>query len=68
MEKTLYIEGMTCAHCAARVEKALQGVPGVFAKVELDKGKARVTSTQPVTDEQLKQAVDQAGYTVTKIE
>ena len=68
LEKTLYIEGMTCAHCAARVEKALQGVPGVSAKVELDKSKAQVTLTQAVTDEQLKQAVEQAGYTVTKIE
>ena len=35
MKKTLSIEGMMCAHCAAHVEKALNALPGVTAAVDL---------------------------------
>ena len=35
MQKTLTIEGMMCAHCAAHVEKALNALPGVTAVVDL---------------------------------
>lgn len=67
MEKTVYISGMMCAHCAAHVEKALTSIEGVSAKVELENKLAKVTMTAPVTDEQLKSAVEGAGYEVTKI-
>ena len=36
MKKTIYIEGMMCMHCAGRVEKALNDLPGVTATVDLD--------------------------------
>ena len=36
------IEGMTCATCAGRVEKALQAVPGVEASVNLSSEQADV--------------------------
>lgn len=69
MEKTIQIEGMMCAHCVAHVQKALEGVAGVSAvAVSLEQGNAKVTLQSPVADEALKQAVEDAGYTVTGIQ
>ena len=68
MNKTMNIEGMMCAHCKAHVEKALNDLPGVQAVVDLDKGTAAVTSTEPVEDAVLKKAVEDAGYTVKGIQ
>ena len=65
MKKTLSIEGMMCTHCAAHVEKALNALPGVTAAVDLAGSSAVVTGD--VSDEALKKAVADAGYTVTDI-
>lgn len=65
MKKALSIEGMMCAHCAAHVEKALNALPGVTAAVDLAGSSAVVTGD--VSDEALKKAVADAGYTVTDI-
>ena len=62
-EKTLQIEGMTCAGCSQAVERALSRVPGVeTATVNLLTGEARVRHTDPVSTEALLTAVDAAGY------
>lgn len=72
MKKTLYVEGMMCAHCVAHVEKALSAIDGVEkVKIDLKKGKpspAEVTLSRAVAEETLSSAVAEAGYTVTKIE
>ncbi len=62
----LPIEGMTCASCVRRVEKALAKVPGVQeASVNLATEKARVVFDSTVTDlAQLRTAVEHAGYRV----
>ena len=65
MQKTLTIEGMMCAHCAAHVEKALNALPGVTAVVDLAAKTAVVTGD--AGDETLKKAVADAGYQVTDI-
>ncbi len=65
MQKTLTIEGMMCAHCAAHVEKALNALPGVTAVVDLAAKTAVVTGD--AGDEVLKKAVADAGYQVTDI-
>ena len=65
MQKTLTIEGMMCAHCAAHVEKALNALPGVTAVVDLAAKTAVVTGD--AGDEALKKAVADAGYQVTDI-
>ena len=65
MQKTLTIEGMMCAHCAAHVEKALNALPGVSAVVDLAAKTAVVTGD--AGDEALKKAVADAGYQVTDI-
>ena len=61
---TLQIEGMTCASCAGRVEKALARVPGVLgAQVNLATETARVTRvTGPDAAQALIEAVERAGY------
>jgi Cu+-exporting ATPase len=59
----LAIDGMTCASCVARVEKALQSVPGVIsARVNLANETATVEAVQTVERGALIAAVDAAGY------
>ena len=67
-KKTIHIEGMMCAHCSGRVEKALNAVPGVTAKVDLEKKCAVVEISQAVSDETLTKAVTDAGYEVVSID
>lgn len=68
MKKIIGINGMSCAHCQARVEKALNAIDGVEAKVDLKKKNATVTLKTPVDDEVLKNAVIEAGYEPISIE
>ena len=67
MQKTLVIEGMSCGHCAAHVARALNALPGVQARVDLASKTATVQSAEPVADDVLKQAVQNAGYEVVAI-
>jgi P-type Cu+ transporter len=61
----LPIEGMTCASCAGRVEKALAAVPGVEASVNLASEQADVQADlAQVTPSALADAVARAGYRV----
>ncbi|RAX22591.1 MULTISPECIES: cation-translocating P-type ATPase [unclassified Actinomyces] len=61
----LAVGGMTCASCVARVEKKLGKLDGVEASVNLATESAKVTLTQPVSNEELINAVARAGYTAT---
>ena len=67
VNKTIHIDGMMCTHCTGRVEKALNDLPGVEATVDLDSKSATVTCTPDVSDDTLRQAVEDAGYHVTGI-
>ncbi|WP_294515655.1 heavy metal translocating P-type ATPase [uncultured Intestinimonas sp.] len=66
MEKKIMIEGMMCQHCVAHVTKALTGLPGESATVSLEDKCATVSG--PATDEELKKAVEEAGYQVVSIQ
>lgn len=68
MKRIMTIEGMSCAHCQARVEKALQSISGVEATVNLKKKIALVEADASVTDEMLTKAVEEAGYVVMSME
>lgn len=68
MKKIIKIEGMTCSHCQARVEKALNSISGVNAKVDLKKKAAVVSFDADVSDSAFKDAVTEAGYEVVSIE
>src|SRR5271165_888971 len=58
----LSIRGMTCAACAARVEKKLGAMSGVAASVNFATEKATVTAPSSVSVDQLIESVEQAGY------
>jgi Cu+-exporting ATPase len=65
----LQIEGMTCASCVARVEKALLKVPGVIeASVNLATEKASVETLGTVSFATLAAAIDKAGYVARPVE
>ncbi|MCS6829918.1 MAG: heavy metal translocating P-type ATPase [Armatimonadota bacterium] len=68
-EVRLHIEGMTCAACVARVERALKRVPGVQdAVVNLATESATVCADADVVRvEQLLEAVETAGYSARAI-
>ena len=59
----LAVGGMTCASCAARVEKRLNKLDGAVATVNYATEKARVLIPPSVTVAELVTAVEQAGYT-----
>ena len=67
MNKKIVIDGMMCMHCAGSVEKALNALDGVTAKVDLEQKCANVELTAPVADDVLAKAVTDAGYTVVSI-
>lgn len=63
--ETLPIEGMTCASCVGRVEKALKKVEGIEnAEVNLATEKAMISSSQPLDLIAVTKAVERAGYKV----
>ncbi|HZM74935.1 MAG TPA: heavy metal translocating P-type ATPase [Candidatus Limnocylindrales bacterium] len=61
----LAIGGMTCASCAARIEKKLNRMDGVVASVNYATEKASVTFPGTITPRDLIQTVEQTGYTAT---
>ena len=59
----LEVGGMTCASCAARIEKRLNKLDGVTATVNYSTEKARVSYPDTVTPDDLVATVERAGYT-----
>ena len=62
MTKCIQVTGMSCGHCTARVEAALNQLEGVTAKADLEKGCVAVTLQSPVDDAVLRRAIQDAGY------
>ena len=65
MTKKVIIEGMMCSHCSGRVQQVLNDIEGVAATVNLEKKCADVTGD--VSDDKIKEAITNAGYTVVEI-
>jgi copper chaperone len=64
-ETIIKIEGMSCGHCKAAVEKALKAVAGVeTAVVDLEKKQAVVTGNAAMAA--MREAVEDAGYEVVE--
>ncbi|MFF0338117.1 heavy metal translocating P-type ATPase [Kribbella sp. NPDC004875] len=61
----LIIGGMTCASCAARVEKKLNRMDGVVATVNYATEKAKVTYPEDVSTDDLVATVEKTGYTAS---
>lgn len=65
MTTTLKINGMMCPHCEATVKTALESIDGVTsAEVSHESGTAVVTLSKEVSEDVLKKAVVDKGYTV----
>lgn len=63
----LKVGGMTCAHCVARVRKALDETAGVAsAEVDFASGMANIGIAGTVTSDDVIAAVEKAGYTATE--
>ena len=61
--QTWTVTGMTCGHCVASVTEEVGEIPGVSAvDVVLESGAVTVTSEQPITDDTVREAVEEAGY------
>lgn len=60
-EATLVVEGMTCGACAARIERRLNRLDGVSARVNLAAGRAHVVLDEVPVDRVLEE-VEAAGY------
>lgn len=68
MKKIIYIEGMMCEHCKNRVENALLDFEGVKdVNVDLDAKKAEVELSKDVSNESLKELIEDLGYEVTSV-
>ena len=63
--ETHTVTGMTCDHCSRSVRAEVSAVAGVTAvDVDLATGKVTVTSEQPVDNDEIRGAVEEAGYTL----
>jgi copper chaperone CopZ len=68
MQKTISIEGMMCGHCTGRVTTALNALDGVtVVETSVDK-KHAIIQVENVTDEVIKEAIEDVGYDVLGIE
>ena len=68
MTKVITVEGMMCAHCTGRVQKALEAVEGVSSvTMSLENKTATVELSTEVSEDALKAAVTEAGYEVTAV-
>ena len=60
---TFPVDGMSCSHCTARVEKALTEIKGVkSAKADLETKSVTVVAAESVTQDSLKAAVNARGF------
>jgi len=62
---TIKVKGMSCQHCVASVTKALSEIEGIAdVQVNLEKGEATFTESNPVPDQTIKDAISKIGFEV----
>jgi copper chaperone CopZ len=63
------VTGMTCGHCVSAVSTELQALPGVReVSVDLPTGAVTVTSDAPLPIDEVRTAVDEAGYELAGVD
>ena len=65
------ISGMHCASCASNIERSLKKVPGIkeaSVSLMLKKGTVEIEENANVSENELKKAVERAGYKMTGVE
>ena len=64
-EKEIKVVGMHCPSCVAAVELSLKDVDGIEdAKADLDSGITKITMSDDVSDADINEAVEEAGFKV----
>lgn len=66
MKKQFIVEGMTCQHCVMAVQKELNRINANDFKVEIGLVELDIEQNN-LTEEQVKQAIEKAGYSVLQI-
>ena len=67
MTTEFQVTGMTCSHCEQAVSSEVSQIAGVDnVEVSAATGRLVITSSEPVADEQVLAAVDEAGYTAVR--
>ena len=57
------VSGMSCGHCEKAISDELTALPGVtVAKADAASGRVSVRSVEPLDDDAVRAAVDEAGY------
>lgn len=68
MKKTIKINGMNCMHCVKAVKESLGEVKGINkVEVSLENKQAIVNLENEVSNEQIIEAIDDAGFEVIEI-
>lgn len=66
--KTILIEGMQCNHCKMTVEKALGTIDGITnVEVSLENKTAIIETSKEISDDTIKNVIEDSGFTVIKI-
>lgn len=66
--KTISIEGMQCNHCKMTVEKALGTIDGITnVEVSLENKTAIIETSKEISDDTIKNVIEDSGFTVIKI-
>ena len=69
MKKIVGIEGMSCSHCAKKVEDALYGLTETEdVKVNLDNKNAEIEFSSEVDDKIISDLIKSVGFTATTVE
>ena len=68
MNKTLVIEGMACPRCLKHLTDAMNESGLVVLESNLEKGLIKVDAAPEITDDTLRDVVEEAGYELVRIE
>lgn len=66
MKRKIQIEGMSCGHCVAHVKEALEEIKDVES-VEVSLEEKCATIVGDASEDDIKEAIDEAGYDVVSI-
>ncbi|MBU3215373.1 heavy-metal-associated domain-containing protein [Clostridium estertheticum] len=68
MKKKIYIDGMSCSHCVSHVKETLLDIGATKVKVDLEEKFAMAEFEDETTDNDISEAIEEAGYEVTEVE
>ncbi len=64
----IFVDGMSCGHCSARVEAGLNELKGISAKAELEEKCVYLTAKRIVDEREVREAIEKIGFAFVKFE